>query len=258
MKFHEFGNKNKPHIMLIHGGGNAWWNYLRQAEVLSKNYYVILPTLDGHGEEYETTYISTEDTADKLMVYIDKKCDGHLFALCGVSLGGQIVIELLSRKSDIAKKAIIDGSICYPRPTMARFCIVGIRFFGGLLFSEKACRFQIAMMPKLLPKNMQYPEKIKKYYMQDMPHVRKETFYNIYRTYMMKYTLKESIKTTKAEVMYWYGEKEMKCVKNSAKMFKSFVSTCQIYEAKDYNHGYLSLYLPNEWLEIAEPFFQQE
>lgn len=79
MKFHEFGDKNKPHIMLIHGGGNAWWNYLRQAEVLSNNYHVILPTLDGHGEEYETTYISTEDTADKLISYIDENCSGHLF-----------------------------------------------------------------------------------------------------------------------------------------------------------------------------------
>ena len=90
MKFHELGNKNRPHIMLIHGGGNAWWNYLRQAEVLSNKYHVILPTLDGHGEEYETTYISTEDTADKLISYIDENCSGHLFALCGVSLGGQI------------------------------------------------------------------------------------------------------------------------------------------------------------------------
>ena len=30
MIFHEFGDKNFPHILLIHGGGNSWWNYLRQ------------------------------------------------------------------------------------------------------------------------------------------------------------------------------------------------------------------------------------
>lgn len=65
MKFHEFGDCGNPHIMLIHGGGNSWWNYLRQARVLSEKYHVILPTLDGHGEEYLTEYISTEDTADK-------------------------------------------------------------------------------------------------------------------------------------------------------------------------------------------------
>ena len=31
MKFHEFGDKNLPSILLIHGGGSSWWNYLRQA-----------------------------------------------------------------------------------------------------------------------------------------------------------------------------------------------------------------------------------
>ena len=34
--------KKNPHIMLIHGGGNAWWNYLRQARALSDRYHVIL------------------------------------------------------------------------------------------------------------------------------------------------------------------------------------------------------------------------
>ena len=34
MNFHEFGDAAAPHIMLIHGGGNAWWNYLRQARAL--------------------------------------------------------------------------------------------------------------------------------------------------------------------------------------------------------------------------------
>ena len=51
MKFHEFGDKNLPPILLIHGGGSSWWNYLRQARILSKDYRVILPTLNGHGEE---------------------------------------------------------------------------------------------------------------------------------------------------------------------------------------------------------------
>ena len=36
MKFHEFGDKNLPPILLIHGGGSSWWNYLRQARILSK------------------------------------------------------------------------------------------------------------------------------------------------------------------------------------------------------------------------------
>lgn len=255
MKFHEFGEKDKPHIMLIHGGGNAWWNYLRQARALSDRYHVILPTLDGHGEEYATTYVSTEDTADKLLAYIEENCGGHLFALCGVSLGGQIVMELLSRKADLTQKAIVDGSLCYPQRGMARFCIATIRLCGGLMFSEKSCRWQVKMMPKLLPEKMLYPEEISAYYIQDMSRLRKETLYAMYRTYMAGYTLKDSVGGSTAQVMYWYGEKEMKCVKRSAKLFQSYVPRCALYEAKGYNHGYLAIYLPDEWLAIAEPFF---
>jgi pimeloyl-ACP methyl ester carboxylesterase len=130
MKFHEFGDKENQHIMLIHGGGNSWWNYLRQAKALSKEYHVILPTLDGHGEEYNTEYVSTIDSAQKLISYINQNCNGQLFLLCGVSLGGQIVIEMLSLKADISQKAIIDGSICYPQPKLEKFCIATVRLFG--------------------------------------------------------------------------------------------------------------------------------
>ena len=56
-------------------------------------------------------------------------------------------------------------------------------------------------------------------------------------------------------MQYWYGEKEMKCVKQSALQFCEMVPRCQIYEAKGYNHGYLAIYLPDEWLVLAEAFF---
>ena len=143
MKFHEFGDKENQHIMLIHGGGNSWWNYLRQAKALSKEYHVILPTLDGHGEEYNTEYVSTTDSAQKLILYINRNCNGQLFLLCGVSLGGQIVIEMLSLKADICQKAIIDGILTLPMvlpPTVAGFFLLLIfsrrRPFGIFLFEN--------------------------------------------------------------------------------------------------------------------------
>lgn len=252
MNFHEFGDKTNPHIMMIHGGGNAWWNYLRQARILAKDYHVILPTLDGHGEEYNTEYISTMDCAQKLIAYIDKNCDGHLFLICGVSLGGQIVIEMLSLRDDISQKAIIDGSICYPQPKIEKFCIATVRFLGGMMFSKFSCKCQMFLL-QMLPK-MRFPKEIEDYYIHDMPLLKKTTLYTMYRTYMAEYQLKENISKTKAQIMYWYGSKEMKCVKKSAQLFKKLVPSCQIYEAKGYNHGYLALYLPDEWLKIVTPF----
>lgn len=257
MKFHEFGDSKNPNIMLIHGGGNSWWNYLRQARELSHHYHVILPTLDGHGEEYSTEYVSTEQTADDLMTYIETYCDGHLFALCGVSLGGQIVMELLSRNPNITKKAIIDGSLCIPQPLLAYCCMIFVLLFGKLIFNNTACRLQLFLMSKLFPPKMVYNDEIKAYYLEDMPRIRMKTLYSMYRTYMKDYQLKSTIRNSTAQVMYWYGEKEMNFVKRSAKKFQEFIPSCEIYEAKGYNHGYLSVYLPEEWLRVAVPFFER-
>ena len=250
MTFHEFGDKNFPHILLIHGGGNSWWNYLRQARMLSDKYHVILPTLDGHGEEYQKDYISTENSAQQIMEYIKNNCDRKLFAIGGVSLGGQIVMELLSLDSDIAEKAIIDGSICIPQPKLARICTVIIKLFGKIMFSKSASKIQLGLMKKMYP-NMAYPEEIENYYIEDMPRLPIKTLVTIYQTYMGEYRLKHAIKESKAQVLYIYGEKEMKCVKESAKLFQKMHPDCTLYEAKGYNHGYLSAYLPLEWMEVV-------
>jgi len=250
MIFHEFGDKKFPHILLIHGGGNSWWNYLRQARMLSDKYHVILPTLDGHGEEYQKDYISTENSAQQIMEYIKNNCDRKLFAIGGVSLGGQIAIELLSLDSDIAEKAIIDGSICIPQPELARICTVIIKLFGKIMFSKSASKIQLGLMKKMYP-NMAYPEEIENYYIEDMPRLTIKTLVTIYQTYMGEYRLKYAIKESKAQVLYIYGEKEMKCVKESAKLFQKMHPDCTLYEAKGYNHGYLSDYLPLEWLELV-------
>lgn len=257
MKFHEFGDRKLPHVLLIHGGGQAWWDYLRQARMLSLNYHVILPTLDGHGEEYMTEYVSTEDSAGKIIKYINESCDGSVFAIGGVSLGGQIVIEILSKRPDIAQKAIIDGSLCYPQPKLAKCCTAFVRCFWPLLFSRSASRLELAVLNKYMPA-MRLPEEIIDYYMKDMPNFRKETMCTIYRTYMGDYQLDDRIKHVTAQVMYWYGSKEMKCVKNSAALFKSLVPSCEIYEAEGYGHGYLAVYLPDEWMKAAGPFLARK
>ena len=253
MRFHEFGYKNFPHILLIHGGGNSWWNYLRQARILSDKFHVILPTLDGHGEEYQRDYISTENSAQQIMDYIKNNCNGKLFAIGGVSLGGQIAIELLSLDSDIAQKAIIDGSICIPQPNLSRISTIVVKIFGKLMFSKSASKIQLSLMKKIYP-NMAYPEEIENYYMEDIPRLPMKTLVKMYKTYMGKYRLKESITESKAQVLYIYGEKEMRCVKESAKLFQKMHPDCILYEAKGYNHGYLSAYLPLEWIKLVNPF----
>ena len=255
MKFHEFGDKNLPSILLIHGGGSSWWNYLRQARILSHKYYVILPTLNGHGEEYQKDYISTEDSAQEILNYVRQNCGGKIFAVGGVSLGGQIAMELLSLDSDIAEKAIIDGSLCIPQPRLARSCNLLVSLFGKLMFSKSACKLQLSIMNKIYPQ-LAYPDEIKNYFIEDLPRTPIKTLVTIYKTYMGNYKLKNRISKSKAQALYIYGEKELNCVKESARFFQKLHPNTILYEAKGYNHSYLSTYLPQEWIDLVVPFLE--
>ena len=255
MKFHEFGDKNLPSILLIHGGGSSWWNYLRQARILSEEYRVILPTLNGHGEEYHLDYVSTEDSALEILDYIKANCGGKLLAIGGVSLGGQIAMELLSLDSEIAEKAIIDGSLCIPQPRLAKISIFLVSLFGKLMFSKSSCKFQLSLMNKFYPQ-LAYPDEIKNYYMEDLPRTPIKTLVTIYKTYMGHYKLNSRISKSKAQVLYIYGKKELKCVKESARLFQQLHPDTILYEAKGYNHGYLSAYLPQEWIKLVVPFLE--
>ena len=63
MKFHEFGDEGFASYL-----ADTWrWQFLVELSSSStdliKEYRVILPTLNGHGEEHHIDYVSTEDSA---------------------------------------------------------------------------------------------------------------------------------------------------------------------------------------------------
>lgn len=252
MRFYEFGDKSLPSIMLVHGAGWSYWLYLRQARILQNKYHVILPVLDGHGEESNILYSSTEKSSDEIIEYIDKNCGGKLFAISGVSLGGQTVIDILSKRNDIAKKAIIESGLCIPSPRVYKFSNLMNKIFGRILFSSSFTKLSI----KLLPKEWRFPQDIEELYLRDMPSMKMENLKNIYSTYF-KYSLKEELRGCSADTIYWYGSKEMKCIKESSKLFKSYVEKCKVIELEKYNHAEISTYHPEEWVKRAEEFFLQ-
>ena len=48
----------------------------------------------------------------------------------------------------------------------------------------------------------------------------------------------------------------MNGVKESARLFQQMHPDTILYEAKGYNHSYLSAYLPQEWIKLVVPFLE--
>ena len=64
MNYIEYGKENRKVIVLLHGGGLSWWNYKEVAEMLQRDYRVILPILDGHAG-CDKAFTTIEDNAAK-------------------------------------------------------------------------------------------------------------------------------------------------------------------------------------------------
>ena len=83
----EYGKENNDVVILLHGGGFSWWNHQETAELLQKDYHVILPIISGHGENNDR-FTDIETFADELIREIDSRFTGKVKLIGGVSLVG--------------------------------------------------------------------------------------------------------------------------------------------------------------------------
>ncbi|MBR2398323.1 MAG: alpha/beta fold hydrolase, partial [Clostridia bacterium] len=113
MKVVEYGKENKDVIILLHGGGLAYWNYREVAVELSKDFHVVLPNLDGHAGS-DKPFTSIESNASEIIKYIDENFGGKVLLIGGLSLGGQVLVEILSKRASICSYAIVESALVLP------------------------------------------------------------------------------------------------------------------------------------------------
>ena len=101
------------------------------------------------------------------------------------------------------------------------------------------------------PDEMRFPPELERRYVEDTPRLSRKALRAVYRTYMGSYRLKDEIGTSDADIEFWYGEREMRCVKESARLLASKAPRCRVREAKGCGHGTLAVYRPDEWLAFA-------
>ena len=140
MTLMEYGKQNTGTILLLHGGGLSWWNYREVAKLLAEQYHVVLPVLDGHADS-DAPFTTIEDNAARLISYIDTHFDGQILAIGGLSLGGQIAVEMLSQRKDICQYALLESTLVKPMkltaaligPTFsASFGLIKQKWFANL------------------------------------------------------------------------------------------------------------------------------
>jgi pimeloyl-ACP methyl ester carboxylesterase len=248
MLFKEINDRNLPIVILLHGGGLSDWSLEGIVNQLQKDFCVITPIIDGHGEDGEETFISILDSAKKLINYIDTQCDGKVYALGGLSLGAQIVIETLSQRENIAEYAVIESALVYSMKKATLMMTPFYNFCYSLINKKWFSRMQAKTLCIL-------SEMFEQYY-QDSMKISKQSLINITIS-NGNYELKETISNTKSKVLIIVGEKEIGIMKKSAQRLYHVIPGSKLYVAPKMKHGEISLVHPEKYIKLIVSFFKQ-
>ena len=71
---------------------------------------MVLPILDGHAG-CDKQFTTIENNALDIIEFVNSKLGGSVLMMGGLSLGGQILLEILSQRKDICKYAIVELSV---------------------------------------------------------------------------------------------------------------------------------------------------
>lgn len=138
MEFAEYGSKNAPTLIFIHGScTTAETCYSKVAEALKGNYHCVLCRLDGHYDG-SPDFVSLDKEAEQIEEYVQQNRNGSVYALIGLSLGSTICVHLLTRKKLSVSKVFIDGVYVQNKGALyanmcALMCNIGIGYMrkGG-------------------------------------------------------------------------------------------------------------------------------
>lgn len=244
MKYKEYGKNNKKTIVLLHGGGLSDWNYKRAAVLLENEYHVILPVLDGHGGS-DKGFNGIKENAKEVEQFISNCCDGHVLAIGGLSLGGQIALEIMSVNSDICDFGIIESASLVPNDFLSIFIKPAFMMSYPLIKNRMFAWLQIRSL-----------------------HINKELFDDYYcdtcliskkdligfTIDSLRYRANEDLNKSKAKILMLYGSKELRNIKKSANVLLELKKDSVSKEIKGLYHGELSLNKPEEYAKILNSF----
>ena len=238
----EFGQQNRDVIMLLHGGGLSWWNYREVAKRLAERYHVVLPVLDGHAGS-DAPFTTIEDNAARLISYIDAHFGGQVLAIGGLSLGGQIAVEMLSQRKDICRYALLESVLVKPSKLTA--AMIGPAF--GMSFGLIKQRWFATLQADFLG----IPKSLFDDYFRDTCAISRADMIAFLKANSL-YTIKPELSETAAKTKIVAGAKEQKSIRVSAKLLRDAIPGSRMEILPGLRHGDLSLNEPERYVKMLK------
>lgn len=238
MKYKEYGSTNAKTIILLHGGGLSWWNYREEAEMLKNEYHIIVPILDGHAGS-DKHFSTIESNARDIISFINEFLNGSVFMMCGLSLGGQVLLEMLSQQADICRYAVIESVALIPSKITNALISPALHLSYPLIKQRRFAKMQF--------RQLRLKAELFDDYYRDTAAVQKNDMIAFLKA-STSYRLKDSIKKSNADMHIYFGEKETRVIKRSAVLIRETANVSSLTELPDMFHGDFSINHPLDFV----------
>lgn len=235
----EFGQENREVVILVHGGGLSWWNFRQEAELLSGSYHVVLPILDGHAGSDEA-FTGIEENADRLISFIDSRFGGSVFLIGGLSLGAQILLEILSKRHDICRHAIVESASVIPSRTTNTLIAPAVLLSYGLIQKEWFSRMQFRY---LRIRNDLFDD-----YYRDTSKITKTSMIAFLKA-NTAYETKPGLAKCRAQIRIVVGEREDRRMLRSAEKLHRLLRCSVLEIKKGMRHGEYCVNHPEQYVK---------
>lgn len=245
MEMKEFGRDNEKKILLIHGAGTSYRMWTAQIEMLSDEYHIYVPTLNGHVIGGDREYVGPAQEAQEIVEWFNKHDIHKIHLIAGASLGAYVAAEILRTSPNFAEYAFIESLKSY------HYGGIMTRFFSTL--GEKMLR-KAASVRGIMEGAYQ-----KEYVSDDMKYVltnmTKTSMHNVLLT-AANYSVPEGEKNITAKTLIVYGSKEKKLCEKNTDILKKQIVECQCHVLDGYDHGELAIGNPKEHIKMLRMWIE--
>ncbi len=245
MLFHEFGDKDNPVVILIHGMLTPWQMWDRQIEYYSDRFFVIVPALNAHVEEEVSLYISAENESDMITEYMINNYGKEVFLLAGLSMGGVVANKIFESGKLNIRNLVLDGAPLVP----ASRIIENIMIKNYVSIIHKSQKRDHRVLENFVKYFM--PERFLHSFLKIADTMSDESVGNIVRSACRCEIHKKADTDTK--ILFLHGTKTNEMLaKKAIKTLRKAYPNVIIRSFNGYAHGEMAIFHPDEWCKIVD------
>lgn len=229
MYFKETGKRYSETILFIHSGAMAGWMWEEQLKAFN-NYHCIVPDLPEQGLSRELKPFTIKNTAKMIIDMINDHAHNGIAHLVGISLGAQIILQILGTAPEVVDHAIISGTLTQRNPRnemLLKLLDYTFRVYEPVKDTDFFIKANMRTfnMPKNLFENFK----------QSTILLKADALHRILRENLL-FELPEGLERIKSPVLVMTGEKDYKIIKESADELINIIPISEGYIAPKLGH----------------------